>query len=270
MTNLCNKIALITGSSRGVGLDITKKFLSLGINCIITGKDKERLFSVEHELNKDERKKRVTAIQCDLRYEDQIDNLYNESIKKHKKIDILVHNAGALNIKNINQISVKEYNIINSINAHAPFLLTKKILPNMSKNKYGRVIFHAPPIGYYDEFYQMMPYLQSKYQMSYMNKFLSKQYNVSRNITFNTIWPHKALATDAVISRNIGDEKSWRSPRIISDSIKHIILEDSNFTGNELIDEEYLLSKGYKNFSSYRMNPDFEPIEMNILFKRYL
>lgn len=269
MVFIGKRIALITGSTRGVGLSISKKLLELGNKVIITGKNKDLLMKTKEKLCENYEENNIYTQVCNLRYSEEIDILYNDCINNFGNIDILINNAGTLNIKNIKDISNKEFNILNNINYHAPFLLTQKVLPSMIENKYGRIIFHSPPLNYYNNYYKMTPYLISKYQMSYLSLFLSNQFK-NQNITFNTVWPKKALATDAVMSRQIGDEKDWRKPEIIADTIAFMLEENQKFTGNEIIDEFYLKTKNINDFKKYRTVSEIEPMEMEELFKQYL
>ena len=64
----------------------------------------------------------------------------------------------------------------------------------------------------------------------------------------------------------LGEEKFWRKPDIIADSVYSICQEDSEFTANQLIDEHYLISKGETDFIKYRCDPEFEPPSLNAMF----
>ena len=91
----------------------------------------------------------------------------------------------------------------------------------------------------------------------------------NKGIVANTIWPKRAIESDAVIKNNIGERKNWRRPDIISDAIIYMLKEDSyKFTGNQLIDEDYLKSKGIKNFSKYNCIPDSKPVDLYSLLSR--
>ena len=75
----------------------------------------------------------------------------------------------------------------------------------------------------------------------------------------------------AVKNNNLGNEKMWRKPDIIVDSVLEIIKEDPKvFTGNQLIDEVYLREKGVTDFSKYQCVTGFEPpklMEINEMWK---
>ena len=65
----------------------------------------------------------------------------------------------------------------------------------------------------------------------------------------------------------MGNEKHWRKPDIIADAILGIINEDPNkFTGNQLIDEDYLRTKGVNDFTKYRCVENHEPPKLNDIF----
>ena len=85
---LKNKTALITGASGAIGGAIANKLSSLGANVILTDKIKKKIDDLEKKLGPNS-----LGLIADLSKDEEIDNLYNESIKKFKSIDILVNNA---------------------------------------------------------------------------------------------------------------------------------------------------------------------------------
>ena len=72
-------------------------------------------------------------------------------------------------------------------------------------------------------------------------------------------------------NNKLGDISQWRKPDIIADAILEIINEDPKiFTGNQLIDEEYLKTKGVTDFSKYRCLSNHEPPDLDESFENYL
>ena len=70
------------------------------------------------------------------------------------------------------------------------------------------------------------------------------------------------------INNKLGTKKLWRKTDIIADAIWEMINESQDFTGNQLIDEEYLKTKGVSDFSKYQVVPGYEPPKLLELFNQ--
>ena len=127
----------------------------------------------------------------------------------------------------------------------------------MEKTGSGHVIMHSPPINL-DNIGGYTGYMMSKYGMTICALGIAQEYR-ERGIVANTIWPSTLIESYATINNNLGDKKMWRKPDIICDAIEYMLMEDQTFTGNMLIDEEYLRDKGVTDFEKYRCVPDSEP-----------
>ena len=132
---LKNKTALITGASGAIGEAIANKFSSLGANVILTDKIKKKIDDLEKKLGPNS-----LGLIADLSKDEEIHNLYNESIKKFKSIDILVNNAGinrdALSIR----MTKEQWHEVININLSAAFKLSQLVIKSMIKQKWGRIL----------------------------------------------------------------------------------------------------------------------------------
>ena len=103
----------------------------------------------------------------------------------------------------------------------------------------------------------------SKYGMTMTAMGISEEF-FGKGIAANTIWPSTPIESFATKNNNLGVAKHWRKPDIIADAILKIIKEDPNkFTGNQLIDEDYLRSKGVTDFGIYNCVPGSRPPRLN-------
>lgn len=266
-----NLVTIITGSSRGIGKDIAKRLVQKNHNVVIAAKsktDKQNLpgniFSVKKELESINPNINVLAIPTDVTKEQDLKKLVDETYHHFGRIDILINNASALHWVPTVKMSTKKYDLIQSVNARGTFLLSRNVLKIMEKQGSGKIINHSPPIdlkrigGY-------SGYMISKYGMTLSALGISQEY-FGKGITANTIWPATMIESYATKNHNLGDEKMWRKTDIIVDSIEEIINEDDYFTGNMLIDEDYLKTKGVSNFDKYRCVKDYEPIKLDYLW----
>ena len=184
MANLTlkNKNALITGASGAIGGSIAKKLSILGANIIFTGTNKKKIDDLKKKLGPNS-----LGLTADLSKDEEIDNLYNEAIKRFKSIDILVNNAGinrdALSIR----MKKEQWNEVININLSANFKLSQLVIKSMIKQKWGRIIGISSIIGLGGNIGQAN-YAASKAGMIALHKSLALEF-ASRGITVNCIAP---------------------------------------------------------------------------------
>ncbi|MGQ0794804.1 MAG: SDR family NAD(P)-dependent oxidoreductase [Nitrosopumilaceae archaeon] len=126
---LSQKVALVTGGSRGIGKAISKMFVQEGSLVTITAKDPKRLEKTASELGN------VFFVAGDIRNENDVQNVVKRTIEKFGKIDILVNNAGIFpQVKPLHEITDKEWNEVIDVNLTGQFRFTRAVIPFMKKN----------------------------------------------------------------------------------------------------------------------------------------
>ncbi len=131
---LSNKIALVTGGSRGIGLATAKILAENGATVIITAKDKDRLENAVKEIPN------AIGIAANIRKTNEVKNVIREIIEKFEKLDILVNNAGVFpQIKKLHEIDEDEWNEILDVNLTGQFRFTKEAIPHLQKT-FGSII----------------------------------------------------------------------------------------------------------------------------------
>ena len=180
--SLKNKTALVTGSTGAIGGSIAKKLLLLGANVIITGTNKKKIDVLRKELGP-----KSLSLIADLSKDKEIEDLYDQSIKKFKSIDILINNAGtnkdALSIR----MTKEQWDEVININLSAAFKLSQLVIKSMMKQKWGRIIGISSIIGIVGNAGQAN-YAASKVGMIALHKSLALEF-ASRRITVNCIAP---------------------------------------------------------------------------------
>tara|TARA_Y100000389_G_scaffold44693_1_gene39423 strand:- start:8569 stop:9339 length:771 start_codon:yes stop_codon:yes gene_type:complete len=126
--NFKNKTVVITGGSKGIGLDITKTFLKHQANVIVLARNKPKR-KIQSKGNAG------YFIECDIRNTDSIDSAIKDIASKYKSIDVLINNAGGAPMADSLTASPKFHEAIIDLNLTAPLNLSQKIAKKMIKQK---------------------------------------------------------------------------------------------------------------------------------------
>ena len=126
--NFKNKTVVITGGSKGIGLEITKTFLKHQANVIVLARNKPKR-KIQSKGNAG------YFIECDIRNTDSIDSAIKDIASKYKSIDVLINNAGGAPMADSLTASPKFHEAIIELNLTAPLNLSQKIAKKMIKQK---------------------------------------------------------------------------------------------------------------------------------------
>lgn len=108
---LLGKVIVVTGGGSGLGKAMTKYFLELGANVVITSRDIEKLQNTAAELEQDAVGK-CFAVQCDVRHYDQVENMLNKAVEKFGHVDVLLNNAAGNFISPTERLSANAFDTI--------------------------------------------------------------------------------------------------------------------------------------------------------------
>ncbi len=258
-----NKTVLITGASRGIGKAIALRLAGEGANIVVVAKSIEEnpklggtIFSAAKEI--EEAGGKALAVQCDIRFEDQIKSAVEKALATFGGIDILINNASAISLTPVEQTEAKAFGLMHDINVKGTFFVSKACIPHLKKGTNAHILNLSPPINPDQKWLtNHVAYTMSKYNMSMIALGLAgelKKYNIAAN----TLWPKTTIATAAV--RNLlGGEmliKMSRTPEIIADAAFYILQRPSSeCTGNSFIDEEVLAQEGITDLEKYAVKP---------------
>jgi 2-dehydro-3-deoxy-L-rhamnonate dehydrogenase (NAD+) len=181
--DLNNRTAIITGGAQGFGLDIAKRFLNSGANVIIWDIDKDELLKASKEINNKKLSFNVVDVSNFTNVKDTVD-----FISKSSNIDILINNAGITgSTASLWDYDVDEWNKIIQVNLMGTFNCCKCIVPNMIKNKYGRIVNVASVAGK-DGNANASAYSSAKAGAIGLTKSLGKEL-AEQNIAVNAVTP---------------------------------------------------------------------------------
>lgn len=184
---LQNKIALITGGSRGIGESIVRTFAAQGATVVFTYlSSAEKAEALAKEVS-GAHNVMVKAICSDASDYGQAENLINQVVEEFGRIDILVNNAGITKDTLMLRMSEEQWDKVMEVNLKSVFNLTKHVLKPMMKNKSGSIINMGSVVGVFGNAGQAN-YAASKAGIIGFSKSIAKEVG-SRNIRCNVIAP---------------------------------------------------------------------------------
>ena len=133
-----DKCVLVTGSSSGIGYEITSNLLDLGAKVIGIARNHDK--SVLENKN-------YTTYSCDVSNHDKFETLLKQILKNHPQINCLVSNAGYGNFGPLENYSTLQINKFLATNLTAHLVITKHLLPHFKRNKMGDIIFIGSEAG---------------------------------------------------------------------------------------------------------------------------
>ena len=139
VTDLSGKVALITGSSRGIGRAIAIQLASAGADIVLNYRarvDEARV--VESEIHAEGRS--CISVQADVSIQGDVQRLIEAAEARFGAIDVLVNNAGIARPQPIEEITEQDWDDLQNSNLKSAFLMTQAVLPGMRSRKWGRII----------------------------------------------------------------------------------------------------------------------------------
>lgn len=261
MTSLKGRNLFITGGSRGIGLAVALKCASEGANIAIAAKTVEphpKLEGTIHTAAELIAKTggRVLALACDIRDEAQVEKAVANTVRHFGGIDICVNNASAIALTGTLDTPMKRYDLMHAVNGRGTYMVSKYCLPHLLRSPAPHILMIAPPLALKPEWFgPYLAYASAKYAMSLVVLGLAEEFR--GRVAVNALWPRTMIATAAI--RNIvgGEDmmRRARKPEIVADAAHRIFLKPRSFTGNFLIDDNFLAAEGVRDFSQYRVDP---------------
>ena len=183
---LGGKVALITGSSQGIGRAIAERLASMGADIVINYRSNVSA-AEEAKASIESLGRRCIAVQADVSQEEDVTRLFAEAQSEFGPLAILINNAGTTRDKLILQMSLADFEHVMDTNLRATFLCTKAVLRGMMKARWGRIVNIASIAGLLGPAGQAN-YGASKAAIIALTLSTAREM-ASRNITANAIAP---------------------------------------------------------------------------------
>lgn len=238
-----NKVAIITGSSRGIGYEIAKLYLKEGAKVMICGsKDESALKAVsmlKEELNITD--DFISGIGVNLKDNTSVERVVEETINKFGKLDILVNNAGITSRESLTDADDEVFYNMFEINFYGPMRLIRASVPYMKENG-GSIINTSSMVGIYGSPNQAA-YTSSKFAINGLTKACAKELG-QFNIRVNAVAPG-VVGTD-MVAGNVTEEmkqglirmtplRRMAGPEDLAGAYLYLASDEASFTTGAII-----------------------------------
>ena len=267
MATLAGKTLLISGASRGIGLAIALRAARDGANVAILAKTSDpdpRLPGTIHSAAAEIEKAggKALPIQCDIRFEDQVEAAVAQTVARFGGIDACVNNASAISLTPIERTDIKRFDLMFGINTRGTFLVSQKCLPHLRQAANPHILMLSPPLDMNPRWFTgNVAYSIAKYGMSLCVLGLAAEL-AKDGVAVNALWPRTTIATAAVNNLLGGAQlmRMSRKPDILGDAAHLVLTQPSrSLTGRFLIDDTFLHEVGgVTDFEHYRVDPSVE------------
>ena len=231
MESIANKTAIISGASKGIGRAIALELAKNGVNTILIARSEEELKSLEKEIKIFSAE--TLSIVCDITNEREILNSIEKGIERFGKIDFLINNAGTGTFKNIDEVSIEEYDQIMDVNVRATFIFLREFSRIMKTQKSGHIITIASDVST-RTFETGSVYCSSKYAQNALNLAVRKELR-PHGVKVSVIYPG---IVDTYFNNSIpGSDKmsEYLKPEDIANSVLYILSAPKHVVIDELV-----------------------------------
>jgi 3-oxoacyl-[acyl-carrier protein] reductase len=185
MFELNDKIAIVTGASRGIGAGIARRLAAAGAHVVCVSRTAEAINAVAESLIREGWQ--ASAFPCDVSTETEVKDLVTWTLDQYQQIDILVNNAGVTRDTLLMRMSDADWDTVMEINLKGAFHTIRAVTRPMLKRRYGRIINISSVVGLSGNAGQAN-YAASKAGLIGLTKAVAKEL-ASRGITVNCIAP---------------------------------------------------------------------------------
>lgn len=186
MTELLkDKVCIVTGAGKGIGLSITKVFIDNGAKLAVITRSQEDVDGLNAEFKSES--SNFLAICGDVSDQDTVNRFVTEVVDKYGRIDVLINNAGMRFRKKFEDITSEELRKVLDVNLLSVFFLCQAVLPTMVKQNEGKVI-NMSSIAGTQGFPELSGYVISKAAIIGLTKSLAVEY-ATNNVQINALAP---------------------------------------------------------------------------------
>ena len=137
---LTNKKAVITGASKGIGLEVARALLSEGCDVMICGRDQQALTDAAADLRKSDSGRKIITFSADISKNEEVEVLFAGADKELGSLDILINNAGVGTFRATGELTVEEWDQVIGTNLSGAFYCSRAAIERFHTNRGGWII----------------------------------------------------------------------------------------------------------------------------------
>ena len=241
--NLKEKVALITGGTRGIGKSIVDQFLLAGANVLATGTNPETI----EKLNRENENPSLKYLQLNLNDSENVKSFIKNTLTS-ESVDILINNAGINIVADAAEISDDDFQKIQEINVHGPFLIAQAFGKKMIEKKWGRIVNISSIWGVVTR-PGRLSYSVSKMALLGINKTLAVEW-AKYNVLVNAVSPGFTLTeltktTNTEEELNIIKDKIPQNRLALPEEIAKGVLFLSSNLNSYIVGQNLIIDGGY-------------------------
>lgn len=235
-----DKVAMITGATRGIGKQIALTLANEGYNIVLNYRTKnDELIQAKNEI--ESKNVKCLTVKGDVTNFEDCKQMIESAIKEFGKIDVLINNAGITKDMLLARMKEEDFKQVIDVNLVGTFNMTKNVISYMMKARNGRIINISSVVGIAGNAGQTN-YSASKAGIIGFTKSLAKEV-ASRNILVNAVAPGfiETNMTD-VLKQEVKDEiakniplKRMGTPKDVANVVKFLASEDSSYITGQVI-----------------------------------
>ena len=173
MSDLQDRVAIVTGSTKGIGLAVAEGLLAAGARVVISARKPEEVESVGKRLRA-AHPKRVAWRACDVRREADVETLFRAADESFGALDILVNNAGVGMTRKLEETTLEQWNTVLETNVTGVFLCSRAAIPRM-RQRGGGYIINLSSLAGKNAFPGATAYNASKFAVNGMSEALMQE-----------------------------------------------------------------------------------------------
>jgi len=238
---LKNKVAIVTGSARGIGKAIAQRFLQEGAAVAINDVNLERAEEIVHEAKS--KGKKALSVKADVSNEKEVEEMVNRVYSNFARIDILVNNAGIIKRGSTEDHSYEDWDRVIAVNLRGTYNCSKAVIPIMKKQGCGKIVNVSSIAGKVGDIASAPSYGSSKGAINALTKSMAREL-AEYGICVNAVAPH---AVETEMSAEWSQEKRRQlmsqiplkrlgRPEEVAAAVLFLASDEASFITGEILD----------------------------------
>lgn len=259
--SLKDRVVVVTGASRGIGRAIAIRAASDGANVALLARTETPNPKIDGTLAESAQAVRNAggrplAIGCDVRDPEAVSTAVDEIAAAFGAIDVVVNNAGALDLRKTPALAPKVFRRLLAVNVEGPYALVHSALAHLRKSDNAHIVNVSPPLNLAPEWLGAhVAHTVGKYAESLLTVGWAEEF-ASIPIAVNSLWPETTVASTGLMVAMGADvvRAQARDTRIMADALHALVTRPAaECTGRFLTDAEVLLEECVESLDDYRL-----------------